>query len=157
QSRALEQSKRRRPADTWQDAPFAINPRKRPRETCKGGAGSGSAQHRHPPAVASLERGGKRVRDFIEPSVDARPRMSQSSGSRRGVLVVSIDPKGPSARAGILVGDIVTAWNGKPIERVREIMRLLGPESVGNTVDLALIRGGAPTTLRIVIGERPVA
>jgi S1-C subfamily serine protease len=82
---------------------------------------------------------------------------SQSSGSRRGVLVVSIDPNGPSARAGILVGDIVTAWNGKPIERVREIMRLLGPESVGSTVDLALIRGGAPTALRVVIGERPVA
>jgi S1-C subfamily serine protease len=82
---------------------------------------------------------------------------SQSSDSRRGVLVVSIDPNGPSARGGILVGDIVTAWNGKPIERVREIMRLLGPESVGNTVDLALIRGGAPTTLRVVIGERSVA
>ena len=81
----------------------------------------------------------------------------QSSGRRRGVLVVSIDPNGPSARAGILVGDIVTVWNGKPIERVREIMRLLGPESVGSTVDLGLIRGGAPTVLRVVIGERPVA
>jgi S1-C subfamily serine protease len=82
---------------------------------------------------------------------------SPSSDSRRGVLVVSIDPNGPSARAGILVGDIVTAWNGKPIERVREIMRLLGPESIGSNVDLALIRGGAPTALRVVIGERPVA
>jgi S1-C subfamily serine protease len=39
---------------------------------------------------------------------------------------------------------IVTAWNGKPIERVREIMRLLGPERFGSNVDLALIRGGAP-------------
>jgi S1-C subfamily serine protease len=81
----------------------------------------------------------------------------QSSGSRRGVLVVSIDPNGPSARAGILVGDIVTVWNGKPIERVREIMRQLGPESIGSTVDLGLVRGGAPTALRVVIGERPVA
>jgi S1-C subfamily serine protease len=82
---------------------------------------------------------------------------SQASGSRRGVLVVSIDPNGPSARAGILVGDIVTAWNGQPIERVREIMRLLGPESIGTTVDLGLIRGGAPAALRVVISERPVA
>jgi S1-C subfamily serine protease len=76
---------------------------------------------------------------------------------RAGVLVVSLDPNGPSARAGILVGDIVTAWNGQPIERVHEVMRLLGPESIGSTVDLELIRGGAPTALRIVIGERPVA
>src|SRR5262245_57517050 len=83
--------------------------------------------------------------------------VSESSDSRRGVLVVNIDPNGPSARAGILVGDIVTAWNGKPIERVREIMRLLGPESIGSAVDLGLIRGGAPTALRVVIVERPVA
>jgi S1-C subfamily serine protease len=82
---------------------------------------------------------------------------SQASAGQRGILVVSIDPNGPSARAGILVGDIVTAWNGQPIERVREIMRLLGPESTGGTVDLGLIRGGTPTVLRVVVGERPVA
>jgi len=86
------------------------------------------------------------------PSSDAQP-----TGSGRGVLVVSIDPNGPSARAGILVGDIVTAWNGQPIERVREIMPLLGPESIRSTVDLRLIRGGTPTALQVVIGERPVA
>ena len=78
------------------------------------------------------------------------------SAEGRGVLVVSIDPDGPSRRAGLLLGDIVTAWNGKPIERVREVMHLLGPESVGTTVDLNLTRGGAPAALKIVIGERPV-
>lgn len=78
------------------------------------------------------------------------------SAEGRGVLVVSIDPDGPSRRAGLLLGDIVTTWNGKPIERVREVMHLLGPESVGTTVDLNLTRGGAPGALKIVIGERPV-
>src|SRR5262249_36007639 len=75
---------------------------------------------------------------------------SEASDRRRGALVLSIDPNGPSARAGMLVGDILTAWNGEPIERVREVMRLLGPESIGTTVDLGLIRGGAPTALRVV-------
>ena len=78
------------------------------------------------------------------------------SDEGRGVLVVSIDPEGPSRRAGLLLGDIVTAWNGKPIARVREVMQLLGPESVGTTVDLSLTRGGAPAALKIVVGERPV-
>jgi S1-C subfamily serine protease len=64
---------------------------------------------------------------------------------------------GPSATRGNARRDIVTAWNGKSIERGREVMRLLGPESVGSTVDLGLIRGGASTVLRVVIGERPVA
>jgi S1-C subfamily serine protease len=78
------------------------------------------------------------------------------SDEGRGVLVVSIDPEGPSRRAGLLLGDIVTAWNGKPIARVREVMQLLGPESVGTTVDLSLTRGGAPAALKVVVGERPV-
>ncbi|HEY2535178.1 MAG TPA: S1C family serine protease [Xanthobacteraceae bacterium] len=82
---------------------------------------------------------------------------SQDSEGGRGVLVVSIDPAGPSARAGLLVGDIVVAWNGKPVDRVRDIMHLLGPESVASNVELKLIRGGAPAMLKVVIGERPLS
>jgi S1-C subfamily serine protease len=82
---------------------------------------------------------------------------AQASGSGRGILVVSLDPDGPAARAGVLVGDIVTAWNAKPVDRVREVMRSLGPDSVGQAVDLGLLRGGAPAALRVVIGERAVA
>jgi S1-C subfamily serine protease len=82
---------------------------------------------------------------------------AQPSGSGRGILVVSVDPDGPAARAGLLVGDIVTAWNAKPVDRVREVMRSLGPDSVGQAVDLGLLRGGASTALRVVIGERAVA
>jgi S1-C subfamily serine protease len=82
---------------------------------------------------------------------------TQPSSSGRGVLIVSIDPDGPAARAGLLVGDIVMTWNAKPIDRVREVMQLLGADSAGNTVDLGLVRGGAPTGIKVVIGERPVA
>jgi S1-C subfamily serine protease len=53
---------------------------------------------------------------------------AQSSGSGRGVLVVSIDPEGPAARAGLLVGDIVVAWNAEQVDRVRDIMRFLSSE-----------------------------
>jgi S1-C subfamily serine protease len=94
----------------------------------------------------------------LQPVRLGRPSDAQPSGSgRRGILVASIDPDGPAARAGLLAGDIVTTWNSRPLDRVREVMRLLGSDSIGNTVDLGLLRGGAPTTLKIVIGERPVA
>lgn len=75
----------------------------------------------------------------------------------RGILVASLDPQGPAARGGLLVGDIVTAWNEQPIDRVREVMRQLGTDSVGRTVDLALVRGGAAASVKVVIGERAVA
>jgi S1-C subfamily serine protease len=78
------------------------------------------------------------------------------SAQQRGILVVGVDPQGPAARAGLLVGDIVTAWNAAPITRVREVIHRLGPDSVGQPVDLALTRGGAAAALRVVIGERPL-
>jgi S1-C subfamily serine protease len=81
-----------------------------------------------------------------------RPRKGQGEG----ILVVSIDPEGPAARAGLLVGDIVTAWDAAPVTRVREVIHRLGPDSVGSSVDLALSRGGAPAALKVVIGERPL-
>ena len=80
----------------------------------------------------------------------------QSAGNGHGVLVVSIDPDGPAARAGLLVGDIVMTWNTQPIDRVRDVMHLLGTDSVGASVDLQLIRGGAPMALKVVLGDRPV-
>jgi hypothetical protein len=36
-------------------------------------------------------------------------------------------------------------------------MHLLRTDGVGATVDLQLIRGGAPMALKVVLGERPVA
>ena len=81
---------------------------------------------------------------------------AEPDAGTRGILIASIDPDGPAARAGLLLGDIVTTWNAKPVGRLREIVRLLGPDSVGNTVDLELLRGGAPVAAKIVIGERPL-
>jgi S1-C subfamily serine protease len=82
---------------------------------------------------------------------------TQPAGREHGILIVSIDPDGPAARAGLVMGDIVTAWNAQPLTGVRDVMRRLGPDSIGNTIDLQLLRGGASKDLKIVIGERPLA
>ncbi|HVA11767.1 MAG TPA: S1C family serine protease [Stellaceae bacterium] len=76
-------------------------------------------------------------------------------GQPAGVLVMSLDPEGPAAQAKLLVGDIIQSWNGKSVTRVREVMHLLTPESVGSQVELGLLRGGAPASLRLAIAERP--
>jgi S1-C subfamily serine protease len=83
-------------------------------------------------------------------------RVASEGGRRSGVLVVSTDPEGPAVRAGVLVGDIITAWNETPVERARDVMRLLGPDSIGKSVDLKVLRGGTPNTVKVTIGERPL-
>ncbi len=80
-----------------------------------------------------------------------------TEGAKRGLLVVGLDPEGPAARAGIVVGDILTAWNGTPLAHVRELLRFLGSNSVDTKVLLDVLRAGAPQAIAVTIGERPLA
>ncbi len=83
-------------------------------------------------------------------------RVAGENGRRSAVLIVSIDPEGPAAKAGLLVGDIITSWNDTAVERARDVMRLLAPDSIGKGVALKILRGGAATDVNITIGERPL-
>jgi S1-C subfamily serine protease len=73
---------------------------------------------------------------------------------RSGAIVVRLDENGPAKRAGILVGDIVTGWNGEPIRGVRDVFRRLGPDTVGSTVTLDLVRADRQTRIDVAVGER---
>jgi S1-C subfamily serine protease len=74
-----------------------------------------------------------------------------------GVIVVSVDPDGPGAAAGVLLGDIITAWNGEAVAGLRDIFARLGSDSVGVAVELALVRGGTPLKITLHVGNRPAA
>lgn len=76
---------------------------------------------------------------------------------RRGVIVVNIDPQGPGQTAGMLIGDVVVTWNGEPVRTVRETLRRLGPDAVGQEVDLGIVRGGEIRPVKLKIGERPAS
>jgi S1-C subfamily serine protease len=74
-----------------------------------------------------------------------------------GAMVMSVDKQGPAASAGIRQGDVIVAINSEKITGVRALVRSLGPDSVGSTVDLAVQRAGTPVNVKLVIGERPEA
>jgi S1-C subfamily serine protease len=71
-------------------------------------------------------------------------------------MVMSLDEEGPAKAAGMVLGDIVTAWNGEPVPGPRELIRKLGPDSAGAAVTLGVLRGGEARELAIVIGEKPL-
>jgi S1-C subfamily serine protease len=72
-----------------------------------------------------------------------------------GAMVMSVDKSGPSAAAGIRQGDVIVGWNDEKISGVRQLLRSLGPDSVGQVVDLLVRRGGEPMRFKMTIGERP--
>jgi S1-C subfamily serine protease len=72
-----------------------------------------------------------------------------------GVIVVSVDADGPAKAAGIVLGDVLTEWDGEKIASVEQIFGRLGPGSVGKTVALGIARGGQPVRVDLEIGQRP--
>ena len=72
-----------------------------------------------------------------------------------GLMVLGVAPGSPGEAAGVLQGDIVTAWNGEALAGMRDMLRRLGPDSAGQTVELSLTRGGQAATVNCVIGTRP--
>jgi S1-C subfamily serine protease len=76
-------------------------------------------------------------------------------GKGDGAIVVGIEPDGPAARAGFVVGDIITTWNGQGVRSVGEVSNRLSAGAVGETAKLGVLRGGVASEIDITVGERP--
>ncbi len=73
---------------------------------------------------------------------------------RGGLLVVGVEDGSPAGRAGMLLGDIVAALDGQPVEDTEDLLVLLTGERVGQTVPVKVVRGGELKTLEVTVGER---
>lgn len=82
-------------------------------------------------------------------------RVTGAGDQEVGLLIVSVETDSPAAHAGLVVGDVLLGSEGTPITRAEELQAALGPERVGVTVKLQLLRGGAPHEVSATLGERP--
>jgi S1-C subfamily serine protease len=72
-----------------------------------------------------------------------------------GLLVVHVETGGPAEKAGVLIGDLLVGFQGKPVEDTADIQDSLSSSKVGDTVAVSLLRGGTPSTLSIQLEDRP--
>jgi S1-C subfamily serine protease len=73
---------------------------------------------------------------------------------RNGLVVLSIEPDGPAAKAGLFVGDVLVALEGQPISDTDDVQSHLGADKVGKPLEAGIVRGGAPVALIVTPGER---
>lgn len=72
-----------------------------------------------------------------------------------GIYVARVLERGPAEAAGILAGDVITAWNGEAMRDVGALAQALARHQPGDRVTLTLFRSGrAPWQLEITLGER---
>jgi S1-C subfamily serine protease len=71
-----------------------------------------------------------------------------------GAIVLGVEPSGPAAKAGVIVGDVIVGIAGTTVADADDVHAQLGSDLVGSTVALALRRGGAAHTVQVTIGDR---
>jgi serine protease Do len=75
-------------------------------------------------------------------------------GFRNGVLVQNVRPGGPADKAGIKVGDIITAIDGRPIKDGDDLVSEIASRRPGSTIRLGYLRDGKQGDTTVTIGDR---
>ncbi len=72
---------------------------------------------------------------------------SAEAPNRAGVLVVSVSPGSIAQKAGVITGDIIYEFEGRPIHSPSELQAAVAANATHSIARLKLYRGAEPTTL----------
>ncbi|HEY1435757.1 MAG TPA: PDZ domain-containing protein [Thermoanaerobaculia bacterium] len=88
--------------------------------------------------------------------LEMTPELRQHFGAPKdaGVLVGSVEPEGPAAKAGFQVGDIVTKVDGESIGSAGELVRTVRRRKGGETITVQVFRNRAAKSLTLTVVER---
>ena len=86
---------------------------------------------------------------------EVTPEIAESLGldEAGGALVSSVNDKSPAKAAGLEPGDVITSFDGKKIDKMRDLPRIVAETDIGATVDVELVRNGSEMTVQVTLGE----
>ena len=73
--------------------------------------------------------------------------------AKSGVLVTGVEPNSPAQRAGLTSGDIIVAFDGKPVAGIDDLHQLLVTERIGAPTTVVVLRKADKLELAIVPDE----
>ncbi len=84
---------------------------------------------------------------------DAWQKLGMSGG--RGLLIVAIASGSAAAEAGLMLGDVIVAIEGKPLRSGASLQWILDGENVGKSVSIDVVRGGQLLKVSVTVREKP--
>ena len=107
---------------------------------------------------AILERGHV-PRPYLGAAMQAVPvpaalRALFGEGANEALLVLHVEAEGAAASAGILVGDLIHSLDGHPVHTVQDVQHTLTHKKVGDTLPIALLRGGQRVDISVLLADR---
>jgi S1-C subfamily serine protease len=90
----------------------------------------------------------------MQPIPIPEPARELFPGADETLLVTHVEAKAPAAQAGVMVGDVIVSFNGKPVHGVHEILHRIRALRIGDTMSLSVLRGGAKLDLTVSVADR---
>ena len=83
------------------------------------------------------------------------PDLASSLGlpNTRGALISGVEDGSPAAKAGVRQGDVITSYNGKPVEDNNQLRNSVASTKPGTQVSLQVLRNGRTETLQATVAE----
>jgi serine protease Do len=110
------------------------------------------------PVVERLMAHGRVDRGWLGVQIQSlTPELLEGLGVKdeRGALVAGVVPGGPAEKAGVRVGDLITAVDGKPLAGFKDLPRLVAAAQPGARAALTVLRQGKPEEIQVVLGQAP--
>ena len=108
------------------------------------------------PIVDQLREFGETRRGWLGVRIQSvTDEIAESLGLKgaRGALIASVTPDGPAAKAGLEAGDVVLKFDGKDVEKMRRLPRVVAETRIGAEVPLEVWRKGKIVNLRVKVGQ----
>ncbi|MCK4437127.1 Do family serine endopeptidase [bacterium] len=108
--------------------------------------------------LPQLKESGKVVRGWLGVSIQPVTKDLAETfelPDAKGALIGGLIEDGPAEKAGIVEGDVIREFNGKPIESVQELQKEVARTKVGKKVKVKIIREGKEKVLTVTVGEMP--
>jgi len=112
------------------------------------------------PVLEQLQSFGRTKRGWLGVRIQAvTPEIAESLGldRARGALVANVTPGGPAEAAGIEPGDVILQFDGKDVNEMRRLPRIVAETNIKRKVDLTVWRKGREHALKVTVGELEAA
>src|SRR5262249_52822244 len=102
--------------------------------------------------VAQLREHGEVARGWLGVQMQPlTPALAKAVGlsNEDGVLVATVEPNSPAAHAALEQGDVITAFDGKPIKQARDLALAVADTPKGKTASLTVWRNNQRHSLDV--------
>jgi len=104
--------------------------------------------------AAPVYPGGPQSGAYLGVMVDkVSPETAATLHLSGGTAISNVDQDGPACQAGLKGGDIVTAFNGKPVSGPEQFAGLIHGSAPSSTVTLTVLRDGHSREMKVKLGN----